>query len=99
MFLWKKTINAAVDYFRGQTSIEDMLARICIKGFSGVVACGSRQGRSVFAPTGVAALRRGLRKRENAALGRKMPFSEDIHMSNTTVASHPFVVWLTSIWW
>jgi len=40
---------------------------------SEVVDCGSDQGRSVFATGGVAALRRGWRKRENAGLGRKMP--------------------------
>lgn len=39
-----------------------------------MVACGSDQGRSVLATATVAALRRGLPKRENAGLGRKMPF-------------------------
>jgi hypothetical protein len=37
------------------------------------VDCGSDQGRSVFEAAGVAALRRGLQKRENAELGRKTP--------------------------
>ena len=37
-----------------------------------MVVCGAEQGRSVFAPAGVAALRQGLRKRENAGLGCKM---------------------------
>ncbi len=39
-----------------------------------MVACGSDQGRSVFVTAGVARLRQGLRKRENAGLGRKLPF-------------------------
>jgi hypothetical protein len=42
-----------------------------------MVDCGSGQGRRVGATTGVAALRRGLRQRENAGLGRKVLFLED----------------------
>jgi hypothetical protein len=38
-----------------------------------LVDCGSSQGRSVLETAGVAALRRGFPKRENAGLGRKMP--------------------------
>jgi len=41
-----------------------------------MVVCGSDQGRSVLATAGVAALRRGLPKRENTGLGRKMPFMD-----------------------
>ena len=37
---------------------------------------GSGQSRSLFAARGVATLRRGLQKDENADLGRKMPFME-----------------------
>jgi hypothetical protein len=39
-----------------------------------MVACGSDQGRSDFETAGVAWLRRGFQKSENAELGRKMPF-------------------------
>jgi hypothetical protein len=39
-----------------------------------MVDFGSGQGRRLFATTGVAALRRGLQKDENADPGRKMPF-------------------------
>ena len=39
-----------------------------------MVDCGPDQGRSEFETTGVAALRRGFQRRENTALGRKMPF-------------------------
>jgi hypothetical protein len=39
-----------------------------------MVDCGPDQGRSVFETAGVAWLRRGLQKRENTELGRKMPF-------------------------
>jgi hypothetical protein len=39
-----------------------------------MVDFGSGQGRSEFATAGVAALRRGLQRSENAGLGRKMPF-------------------------
>ena len=39
-----------------------------------MVDFGSGQGRSLFATTGVAALRRGLQKDENTGLDRKMPF-------------------------
>jgi hypothetical protein len=41
-----------------------------------MVDCGSEQGRRVFETTGVAALRRGMQKHENAAPRRKMPFME-----------------------
>jgi len=41
-----------------------------------MVDFGSGQGRSLFATTGVEALRRGLQKDENAVMGRKMPFME-----------------------
>jgi hypothetical protein len=41
-----------------------------------MVACGSDQGRTVLATAGVVALRRGLPKRDNAGLGRKMPFMD-----------------------
>jgi len=41
-----------------------------------MVDLGSGQGRSDFATAGVAALRRGLQKSENAGLGRKMPFMD-----------------------
>ncbi len=41
-----------------------------------MVDCGSAQGRIVMATTGVAALRRGLPKRENAGLGCKRPFMD-----------------------
>jgi hypothetical protein len=41
------------------------------------VIFGSAQGRSDFAAAGVAALRRGLKNRENAALGQKAPFLVD----------------------
>ena len=39
-----------------------------------MVDFGSGQGRSLFATTGVAALRRGLQKDENTGLDRKMLF-------------------------
>jgi hypothetical protein len=39
-----------------------------------MVDFGSGQGRSDFETTGVAGLRRGFKKSENADLGRKMPF-------------------------
>jgi hypothetical protein len=39
-----------------------------------MVDFGSGQGRSDFETAGVAALRRGFRKSENAGLGQKMPF-------------------------
>jgi hypothetical protein len=42
--------------------------------YSEMADCGSDQGRSVLATAGVAALRRGLPKRENTGLGRKMLF-------------------------
>ena len=45
-----------------------------------MVDCGSDQGRSVLATAGVAALRRGLTKRENAGLGRKMPFVDGYYL-------------------
>lgn len=38
-----------------------------------MVDFGSGHGRSLFATTGVAALRRGLQKDENTGLDRKMP--------------------------
>ena len=41
-----------------------------------MVDLGSGQGRSDFATAGVAALRRGLQKSDNAGLGRKMPFMD-----------------------
>ncbi len=41
---------------------------------SEMIDFGSGQGRRLFATTGVAALRRGLQKDENADLARKMPF-------------------------
>jgi hypothetical protein len=43
---------------------------------SEMVDCGSDQGRSDFETAGVAALRRGFQKRENADMGRKMPFPD-----------------------
>jgi hypothetical protein len=46
-----------------------------------MVDCGSDQDRSVSATAGVAALRRGLPKRENAGLGRKMPFPGGHYLS------------------
>jgi hypothetical protein len=42
-----------------------------------MVDFGSGQGRSDFETTGVVRLRRGFQKRENAGLGRKMPFMVD----------------------
>jgi hypothetical protein len=42
-----------------------------------MVDCGPDQGCSVLATAGVAALRRGLPKRENTGLGRKMPFLDE----------------------
>ena len=39
-----------------------------------MVDFGSRQGRRIFAAAVVAALRRGLRKFENAVWDQKMPF-------------------------
>jgi hypothetical protein len=42
-----------------------------------MVDCGSGQGRSNVETAGVAALRRGFQHRENAGLGRKMPFVGD----------------------
>jgi hypothetical protein len=39
-----------------------------------MVGWGSDQGRSISETTGVAALRRGFQKRENADPGPKMPF-------------------------
>ncbi len=41
-----------------------------------MVDSGSGQGRSLFVPGGVAALRRGLQKDQNAGPGRKMPFPD-----------------------
>jgi hypothetical protein len=41
-----------------------------------MVDCGSDQGRSDFATAGVARLRRGFQKSENADMGRKMPFPD-----------------------
>ncbi len=41
-----------------------------------MVDFGSGQGRSAFETTGVAWLRRGFQKRENAGLGRKMSFMD-----------------------
>jgi hypothetical protein len=41
-----------------------------------MVDCGSDQGRSDFETAGVAALRRGFQKSENADMGRKMPFPD-----------------------
>jgi hypothetical protein len=41
-----------------------------------MVDFGSGPGRSLFVTGGVAALRRGLQKDENAGLGRKMPFPD-----------------------
>ncbi len=43
---------------------------------SQMVDFGSVQGRSVFVTAGVAALRRGLQRRENAGMGQKMPFMD-----------------------
>jgi hypothetical protein len=42
-----------------------------------MVNCGSDQGRRIFETGGVAALRRGFHKYENAELGRKAPFMEE----------------------
>jgi hypothetical protein len=39
-----------------------------------IVDFGSRQGRRVFSTADVVRLRRGLKKSENAVLGRKMLF-------------------------
>ena len=38
---------------------------------------GSGQGRSAFGTAGVVILRRGFQKRENAGVGRKMPFMDE----------------------
>jgi len=40
----------------------------------GMVGCGSDQGRSILETAGVAVLRRGVPKSENADLGLKVPF-------------------------
>jgi len=45
-----------------------------------MVDFGSGQGRSLFATTGVAALRRGLQKDENTGLERKMPFLDENYL-------------------
>jgi hypothetical protein len=39
-----------------------------------MVDFGSGQGRSAFETAGVAGLRRGFQMRENAGMGRKVPF-------------------------
>jgi hypothetical protein len=41
-----------------------------------MVDCGSDQGRSDFETAGVARLRRGFQKSENADMDRKMPFPD-----------------------
>jgi hypothetical protein len=64
-----------------------MVARGNINGVHPeMVGCGSDQGRSVLATTGVLALRRGLPKLENAGLGRKMLFVDghEIAFETTT---------------
>jgi hypothetical protein len=50
-----------------------------------MVDFGSDQGRSDFATAGGVRHRRGLQKKENSGLGRKMPFPDGHFLENCAV--------------
>jgi len=56
-----------------------------------MVDFGLAQGRSLFVTAGVAALRRGLQKDENAGLDRKMPFMDEHYFMNSSGSSGLYV--------
>ena len=71
-----KKWGCAIPFVPRRTSQESDLSSLRPEG----VDFGSGQGRSAFGTGDVAALRRGFQKHENAGLGLKMPFPDEVFL-------------------